>query len=544
MLTQLILTGIIPILYLLEWRIRNRSTSVITNGGKNPNTDLPLGIYECIIALVVSFALSISFAYFTGILKSGFHLVDDHETLGILKNIDSYGLAEALKIRLSADLYGRFRPTYCVIRVLQTYFFRSDYYAWHMMYAMITAFILYMGYIYARIRGVYIWMAYVEAVAVYIGGGQSAVMWRLGPQEGLGLLIFMITVMCLRWYRRKRSVFSFIVLTVLTILLGGAKEAFLVLIPCLPAMLTVWDIEERESDTAMSVRRALYHNMGYICVTIAVCLTDVLFIVFGINTDYIDNQYLGEAAASFGLYDYIRGIGASVLRGFLPYFIIFIAANVIFIIQLCKSYRDSGRFHLLTHLFMFLTVDVMVAIQIVMYSKYHMRERYIIPSSLLVSALWYVGAFRLLREEHSAGIYRIYKVLSVVFAGMLLLIKYDNSSNQYLYPGETDQDMALSYAADGSNITAALNYLGDMADGREVCISMYGEHAASASMYLNHFYDMGDNILISDPDETVYSDDILYLGYTEDMMSMTDDRGMAIDTSRIHQYGDYTVIAR
>ncbi len=535
MLTQIILISIIPVLYLVEYRIRRRSTSVSAHSP---------GTYEYIIALAVACTLSISFAYFTGILGSGFHLVDDYEALAIEDNINAFGLWGALSMRLSADLHGRFRPTYCVIRVLQTYIFRSDYPAWHMMYAVMTALVLYLAYIYARTRGTHVWMAYVAAVAIYIGGGQSSVMWRLGPQEGLGLLIFMVTLMCLMWYRNHRSLIVLIVLSILTILLGGAKEAFLVLLPCLPAMLTVWDIEERGTITIGTIRQALRHNVAYICITIAVCVADILCILLCVNTDYIDDQYLGEAAASFGLYDYIRGIGASVLRGFLPYFIIFLAANIFFAIQLGKHRGDADKSYLIRHLLTLLIADVMVAIQIVMYSKYHMRERYIIPSSLLVSALWYVGVSRMLSAENTGMIRRIYTVLSVAFAGMLFLIRYDNINIQYLYPGSTDQAMALSYAADGSNITEALDYLGDMAGDSDVCISMYGEHAASASLYLKHFYDMGDRVLMSEPDDTVYSDGVMYIGYTEDVMSMIGDRQTPADPSHVHQYGDYTVVVR
>ncbi len=534
MLTQIILISIIPILYLAEYRIRRRDTSVSFSIGK----------YEYIIALAVACALSISFAYFTGILSSGFHLVDDYEALAIEDNIDAFGLWGALKMRLSADLYGRFRPTYCIIRVFQTYIFRSDYQAWHMMYAIITALILYMAYIYARTRGAHMWMAYVAAVAVFIGGGQSSVMWRLGPQEGLGLLLFMTALMCLMWYRRNRSVVSLIILTILTILLSGSKEAFLVLLPCLPAMLVIWDVEEQDHASFRTIVQAIGHNIVYICITVTICVADILFIMFGINTEYIDDQYLGEAAASFGLYDYIRGIGASVLRGFLPYFIIALAANILFIILICRHRRDAGKSYLIRHILILLLADVMVAVQIIMYSKYHMNERYIIPSSMFVAALWYIGAFRLIAQEQDGKTGRIYMILSVVFAIVLFLIRYDTVAVQYLYPGATDQAMALSYAADGRDITAALDYLGETAGGGDVCISMYGEHAASASSYLKHFYDMGDRIRVSEPDDTVFSDEMAYLVYTADVMAITDDQGVAVDGSRIHKYGEYTVIAR
>ncbi len=540
MLTQIILISLMAAMFASEYLIYGRN-----HKGETPK----LSRREVLIAALFFFVLMIGFAGATGILSSGYHLVDDHETLGIENNIASYGFWGAMYRRLQADLTGRFRPTYCIVRVIQTALFNHNFTAWHIMYAVISAFVSFMSYIYARIRSTPIWMAYVVSIAVYIGGGQSSVMWRLGPQEGIGLIFLATTVFGMLWYRQKRSLVRLIALTVSTILLSGSKESFLVLIPFLPILFVIWDLDTPENTGWSDIRIVIKKYLAYFIISWFIFVADMLYIFLYVNTRHIDQEYMGEAAESFGIMDYAKGIGASMLRGFLPYFIFFILGNIVIIMILYRHRKDENKTFMIRHLTALILTDILMMSQIALYAKIRMRERYIIPASLFAAALWFIEVCRLIREDESSEMMkRIYTAAGILFAISLFAARYDTYYVQYIYPGRSDQAMAADYAIDGHQTEDFLSKTAELASDDSVIIADLGvENDSSVAIYLQNYYGISDvygiNLYPSVDDMPVdISVADIYIGYPDHMIQLLEKNGISTSTMERYDYGPYTVL--
>ncbi|MCR4754920.1 MAG: hypothetical protein K5868_05220 [Lachnospiraceae bacterium] len=533
MLTQIVLIAIMAVLGISEYVLANKY------GKKTPRN---IDFAETVIACLGFVILMLLYAGCTGILTSGFHLVDDHETLGIEYNINAYDFWNALGIRLKEDLTGRFRPTYCLIRVIQTYVFRDNFFAWHVMYALISAATLTLAYIYARVRGSYIWMAYAGAMAVFFGGGQSAVLWRLGPQEGMGILLLVAVIIGMIRYKKHRTLLGTVLLSVATVLLGGAKESFLVILPFLPVLLILWDLDAQENVGISDIRDSIKRNLSFICVSYLTFVADMIYILVNVNTKHIDEEYLGEAANIFGIYEYVRGVGASMLKSFLPYFVFLIIGNIIVLVRLYKHRKDENNGFIIRHLIAIVLIDILMATQIVLYVKIHMTERYIIPSSGYVAALWFIEIYRLSCEDKDISKRQksIYFSLTALFAVILFAVRYNTVSIDYIYPGTTDQEMALDYARDGRDTEAILNKAGELADkDADIIIDLGVENDGAVATYLDKYYSLRNVYGVhwyNDPDEMpipVDSADI-YIGKSDRLISFMEEQN--IDTGKYEQY--------
>ena len=539
-MTQIILISLMVVMFATEYLIYGRN---------HKGETLKLSRVEILIAALFFLVLMIGFSGATGIFSSGYHLVDDHETLGIENNIASYGFWGAMGRRLQADLTGRFRPTYCIVRVIQTAVFEHNFTAWHIMYAVISAFVTFMAYIYARLRKTPIWMAYAASMAIYIGGGQSSVLWRLGPQEGIGLVFLVTTVFGMLWYRQKRSVTSLIVLTISTLLLSGSKESFLVLVPFLPVIFFSWDLDGVEDVGLSDILSIAKKYLAYIIISWGIFVADMLYILMFVNTRHIDQEYIGEAAENFGIMDYVKGIGASMLRGFLPYFIFFILGNIIVLVILYRQRRDEHKGFMIRHLMTLMLIDIFMMSQIVLYAKIRMRERYIIPASAFVAALWFIEICRLLREAESGVLMkRIYTITGILFAVCLFAARYDTYYVQYIYPGKTDQAMATDYADDGRETGEFLAKTAEIAGDDKVVIADLGaENDGSAAMYLEAIYGISDVYGVNqyaDVDDMPIdiSDGDVYIGYPKYLVPLLEEHNIAVSDMDRYDYGPYTVL--
>lgn len=187
-----------------------------------------------------------------GILDSGYHLVDDHEVYTIGKDLESFGFGETLLKWLQTDLNIRFRFTYFIIRIMECAVFGANFELWHIFYTLLASLSLFLSYVFARKMKCPMWISYIFSILIF-AGSQVAVFWRLGPQENLATILLMLVLIQLFEYVKKKTPLKLLVLVVLTIFLGGIKEAFLILLPILPLLLVFWEI--REEKNVLGIKR-------------------------------------------------------------------------------------------------------------------------------------------------------------------------------------------------------------------------------------------------------------------------------------------------
>lgn len=86
----------------------------------------------------------------TGILDSGYHLIDDHEIYEIKADFLQIGFWGTMIKWLKADLNIRFRFTYFLFRIAECYFLGDCFKLWHIVQGAISVLSLFTAYFFAR----------------------------------------------------------------------------------------------------------------------------------------------------------------------------------------------------------------------------------------------------------------------------------------------------------------------------------------------------------------------------------------------------------
>ena len=160
----------------------------------------------CFFALLVFGVVTV-----TGTLTSGFHLVDDWEfaqytdqmTLGHMS------LWDCLKEAVGSDLTLRFRPLYYINRVLTAYVFGINLTAMSVLKAAEIVAASVALYYCARQMKCNMLHAALFSLTVMVGY-QSAVWWKLGPQESYDIMMFAVGFFfLLKWLSTDKKRYAF-----------------------------------------------------------------------------------------------------------------------------------------------------------------------------------------------------------------------------------------------------------------------------------------------------------------------------------------------
>lgn len=220
-------------------------------------------IKEYSIIFTVFTIILFVFMWKTGVLNSGYHFVDDHEVYVIGRDFSKFGFWKTMQKWLLNDMHIRFRFTYQLLRVIECFLVGDNFFVWHILQTFISVLSLFLSYVFARKMQCTVWMAYIFSTIIFIGGGQSDVFWRLGPQENWGILILMLTLICLYKYAEVDKVGNLVKTILMTILLGGIKESFLLILPLLPIWFVYWQIRKRNETISFHNISILVKNIGF-----------------------------------------------------------------------------------------------------------------------------------------------------------------------------------------------------------------------------------------------------------------------------------------
>ena len=239
--------------------------------------------------------------YMMGVLGSGYHFVDDHEFVRYNKSLVSNGLIHTLCSAVKNDMLIRFRFTYIIIRVFESYLF-PNYMVLHILQTFLVVQSLYLSYVLARKCGSSRWLSVVFSLVIYIGP-QAEVWWRLGPQENWGVLFFMMTLLSIIRYMNTKRSGDFFLAVVFVFFLGGIKESFLVLLPALPLFMLWYSMRTDGGNiTWIPVKKLVLEYKYFIgWIGVVFCL-DISFILCVVGTNKIG--YAG-IDSQFDLSNYI-----------------------------------------------------------------------------------------------------------------------------------------------------------------------------------------------------------------------------------------------
>ncbi|MBQ8945691.1 MAG: hypothetical protein IJ058_13765 [Lachnospiraceae bacterium] len=503
-----------------------------------------LSCKEIMISSALSLVLMLLFAGMTGILGSEYHFVDDHELLDIKNSFLVRGFWGTLGKFIRNDLTIRFRPTYYLIRVIQTWLFRDNFFAWHVMYAVIAAVCLELPYVYARSGGCPMWLSYVFSMMIYVGGGQSPALWRLGPQEAFGMILLLLVMIALRSFFQKGGAVRLAAFLITMILLAGVKESFLVVLPFLPVVLIKWEVERSGEFSFAGLKAAIQKYAVLTAVTLVVFAASVCIILFKVGTNEIG--YAG-IDSSFAVIDYIIGICRIVTGSMRPYIFVWIAGNLLVAASLWVNWTDFGsteKFSVITDT---VICDMLMAMQLVLYAKSGMTERYLLPASLFVGSFWFLTIYRLYMTQPLQGNIFVYSVLSLAIAVIMIFNVNDVKRIPYIYTGRNDQQMALNYARDGAATTEMLNKVGELA-GKEdnIVADIIYEADISAAVYLKDRFDL-DNVYAygeygsAEEIPVDMKDVVFFIGYPDVLESRIAEYGMQREDFTEYRYFIYAL---
>ena len=430
-------------------------------------------IIEYTIATAFFILVSVLFAKFTGILDSGYHFTDDHEIIDINNQILNNGFFPTLRWFIMDDLSWRFRPLYFAVRVIRTLIFGTNFYLWHLFNAIECGLYMALSYILSRKMKTPILVSLIFGF-IFMMGSQDEIIWRLGPQENMGMVLLPLTFLFTYLYFEKKNRIYGILTVVLTVGMMLQKESYMVLAPSV--ILFLFYLYVSNNNENINIFKKLWNFIKeykwliiFICLFLIICASIIVFFIGIMKPGYVGLD------TSYTFYEYIRlTLNVLIVRDlfdFLPVYGIIVAILIYAIISKAVKKELNRKFwHVL--LVFILLIGYSMGIEAVLYAKSAMFDRYKLP------CLWFLYfALLVLEHEYLKPVVHFIIVLAV-FVYVIMLRNNDYSSIV---------SSAKWYADDGKETTEMLKYVGSLNKNKEKTILtdfVWYEHNLSSSMYL------------------------------------------------------------
>ena len=362
-----------------------------------------------------------------GTLTSGIHLVDDHE-FWRFKNrmeLDHKSIAEVIKWKSLADSSWRFRPLYYPIRVLLTVVFGTNLFALSVLKGIEVVLTCVLVYFVARKLKCSIFYSII-AVLVVLVGPQSAIWWKLGPQELTGTWVFALGLLCLFKWKESRKIVYHIAALLCFIFISLYKESFIALLPAVMLMYLYLSMKGREI-TWKSFWGAVRENIFSELILGITILIEAYIIIFVVGTN--ESEYIG-VNPDLGIWFYVKTfLNNFRLRLRIGQYACFVLALlVIFRKKTVEIIRETG--------WQLLMACAIIVPQFLVYLQSGLEERYIIP---WVYGVAYYFIIVLSRHKSLEGI--IKKCYNIAIAALLvfnfILVFYEGSYFAYRGRGIT-----------------------------------------------------------------------------------------------------------
>ena len=484
--------------------------------------------YEAIIYWIfISFILVI-FLDKMGTLFSGYHLVDDHNYISINKGISENGLMTQLLISMQKDFGIRFRPLWTFLRVLDTYFFMDRYGILSLKNALVISTAVSLLFYYSRKKGVSRICASLFGFFI-IFGNQAAVLWRLGPQEPVGLLLFSLALVATDLLSNRKNIFRSSFFVCILILLTLQKESFLVCVPGFFLLLFSSFLEENEKNGEnISFFKLVKKFIVKYKMEIIFCVTLLVIEAYFITTKVGLNSigYAGFDTEN-GISYYIKGILNILQKRFLPY-VFFIFAFSLFLQQIWEK-KDFTKANLIEILFPL----YIIGIQLVVYAKSGMSERYLIPAVIGVGYIAIILGYKYLHRNKR-----------LFFAYLQLVLIF------LLYRGWDIPAQARDFTLRGQNFEEIVSDVLNNVD-RDATILLCSEKANqeidySFAAYLEYYYGYENYIFLNEEEdkvEAIQGADLLFgiAGSTESKLRL---EGIDKTLYRVHPTTHYEIAVK
>lgn len=305
-----------------------------------------------------------------GTLTSGFHLVDDWEFAKYVDwmTLEGRSVADCLREAVGYDLTMRFRPLYYINRVLMAAVFGVNLTAMSVIKAaeIVAAFVL-LYYCARRMRCNMVYAALFSLTV--LTGYQSAVWWKLGPQESYDIMMFALGFwLMLKWLRTGRrwyataSVGAFFLMSIY-------KEPFILLLPFV-GLYVLYEEMTGKKVTLSALWAAIRRRLPFLMALGLMFAAEMFLIVFVIGTNNYSYVGLDESVT---LEQYAQA-WALAAHTDLKWYVRFGWLFILLFLTYWEHVKKLGWEMLLAF--------SIILPQCVSYSKTAMTERYLLPAVL------------------------------------------------------------------------------------------------------------------------------------------------------------------
>lgn len=303
----------------------------------------------------------------TGTLTSGFHLVDDWEFAKYVDwmTLEHRSLWECLKEAVGFDLSLRFRPLYYINRVLMAYVFGINLTAMSVVKAAEIVAALAALYYCARQMKCNMVYAALFSMTVMVGY-QSAVWWKLGPQESYDIMMFATGFFfLLKWLATDRTGYAAASLGAF-FLMSVYKEPFILLLPFVGLYVLYAEMQNKKVNV-VNLWEAVKKRLPYLLTIGILFVVEMFLIVFVIGTNNYSYVGLDESMA---VEQYVQVWDAAAHANLKWYVRFGILMGLIFLTYWEQTKKLGWEI---------LLAAAVIVPQCVTYSKTALEERYILP---------------------------------------------------------------------------------------------------------------------------------------------------------------------
>ncbi len=306
----------------------------------------------------------------TGTLTSGFHLVDDWEFAQYIDwmKLDHLSLWDCLRESVSFDLTLRFRPLYYINRILMTYVFGINLTAMSVVKAAEIVTALVMLYYCARLMKCNMFYAALFSLTVMVGY-QSAVWWKLGPQESYDIMMFAVGFYCLlKWLSTEKRRYAVISVAAF-FLMSIYKEPFILLLP-FAGLYILYDGMKGKQVTISGLWETIRRRLPYLLTIGIIFVGEMLLILFVVGTNNYSYVGLDEGVTLDQYVQVWRGAAENNLKWYVRFGVLM----GLILLTYWEHLKKLG--------WEILLAMAIIVPQCVSYSKTSLEERYILPCVL------------------------------------------------------------------------------------------------------------------------------------------------------------------
>ncbi len=325
---------------------------------------------EAVLAWALFAALVFGVVMVTGTLTSGFHLVDDWEFAQYVDwmTLDGCSLWDCLRESVGFDMTLRFRPLYYINRVLMTYVFGINLTAMSVVKAAEIVVALTALYYCARQMECRMIHAALFALTVMVGY-QSAVWWKLGPQESYDMMMFSVGFyFLLKWLSTDQRRYACVSVGAL-FLMSLYKEPFILLLPFV-GLYVLYDGMKGKRVTIPHLWEAVRRRFLYLLTIGVIFAVEIFLILFVVGTNNYSYVGLDESVT----FDQYVQVWRNAAGNNLKWYVRFGVLMGLILLTYWEHVKRLGWEILLT-------AAIMLP-QCVSYSKTALEERYILPWAL------------------------------------------------------------------------------------------------------------------------------------------------------------------